>query len=515
MHLNNNSKQINIVGSSVSILIIASTPILFYWNLLFFHTLIEIFCVVISYSIFIITWNAKDKIKNSFIVFLGTGMVFVSFFDLLHSLSFPGLNIFPNYNLNLSLKFWIYARFIQQISFFLTINMITKENLNPIKIFFIYFASAIVLTITAFVFKPPIFYIESKGLTSAKIFCEYLIIGSSIILIFLFKRKRFSLKWNLNSKPYIFILIAISEIFFIFYKDPTEWFVYFGHMFKLFYFILIYKNIVILLIKQPQNTIFLNLINELKSLQNEKKHLNKKLKKEIEKSKVTLSFISHFSHEIRSNLQVIVGYAEILKEGYTGKLSTDQQDFIKNIVKASYDVIALLNKMLNISRIERGKISPKYEEINLYDTLKEILEINRLKSIQENININFNYNTDIKTIKTDKILFKELIYIFIDNAIKYTPIGNIGIDVFNDEYLSIIIWDEGIGISSENLNKLFKEFSRIHTNNTKQIKGMGIGLFYAKKISDALHYKIDVESEENKGSKFKILIPPVAELPKE
>nr|WP_319537617.1 MASE3 domain-containing protein [uncultured Methanospirillum sp.] len=218
---------------------------------LLFHTIIELFSIIIAFLIFVITWNSKDRIQNSFLIFLGSAFFFIGIVDLIHTLAFKGMNIFSGYDANLPTQLWIAARYIE--AFTLIIAFLVSQQKIPAERIFLGYAiitTGIVYSIFAGFF--PTCYIEDFGLTPFKIYSEYVIclmLFGSIALLYN-QKNRF--------EAYIFWLIlgAIiatigSELAFTHYINVYGPANFLGHIFKFIAFTFIYLAIVQTGISRP------------------------------------------------------------------------------------------------------------------------------------------------------------------------------------------------------------------------------------------------------------------------
>lgn len=259
-------------------------------NYLLFHTLAEIFSIVVAGSFFMITWNSKNYIKNTYLLFIGVAYLFIAFLDLLHTLSYKGMPIFTDYDFYAN-QLWIGARYMESITLliaFLFLN--SKKQFKPEILFLIYTVITAFLIASVFVWKSfPVCFIEGSGLTAFKKISEYIICIIFIISMRLLYKNR-SL---FEEKVYNWILISmvctvVSELAFTFYISNYGFSNLIGHYFKIFSFYFIYKAIVETAIKKPYKIIFKELDATIKSLHDEitvRKKLEREKEKNIEKLK--------------------------------------------------------------------------------------------------------------------------------------------------------------------------------------------------------------------------------------
>lgn len=236
-------------------------------NYLLFHTLTELFSTLIAYIVFLIIWKTKGFISNRYLIFIGVVSFFVGSYDLLHTLTFKGLEIFPELNINISMQAWIIARYLESTSFLIASILLfqkSKETDNSIfnknsvyikKIFLIYSIITGCLFISVWYLKNfPTCYIEGLGVTPFKIISEYLISFMLLCsLIFLYKKKK-------RFEPRVSNLLIISILFtflgelpFLIYSHINNLPSVIGHLFKIISFFYLYLAIVETGFDEPYN----------------------------------------------------------------------------------------------------------------------------------------------------------------------------------------------------------------------------------------------------------------------
>lgn len=232
---------------------------------------------------------------------------------------------------------------------------------------------------------------------------------------------------------------------------------------------------------------------------------NDKLK-ELDKAKN--EFLSLASHQIRSPLTAINGYASMLLEGDYGDVSVKAKDIINRIYKSSQSLTKVVDDLLSVSKIEQGGM--KYEMIafDMIPLINEIIDNISINAKQKGLDLNLSYiPSDKYFVIADREKIRQVILNLIDNSIKYTNFGVINVDVKNmDDNVVISVKDTGIGMSEETKNNLFKKFIRGEGSKVNS-SGSGIGLYLAKEIIEAHNGYIWAESEgEDKGATFVVEI---------
>lgn len=232
--------------------------------------------------------------------------------------------------------------------------------------------------------------------------------------------------------------------------------------------------------------------------------------KELEEANHAKStFLANMSHELRTPLNSIMGFSEALMNGFAGPLSDEQKDYINDIFESGDLLLSLINDVLDLSKIETGKMELICSKFDLKEVIEKSLNMFKEKLAKHQIEVNLKIDDDINLIYTDELKIKQILFNLLSNAIKFTPDGrNIGI-IVEDSTNEILftIWDEGFGISKENQARLFKPFERIETPETGSIQGTGLGLHYTKKVVELLGGRIWMKSELGQGSSFFFTIP--------
>lgn len=233
------------------------------YSYLLFHSLAELFSIVVAFSLFVIAWNSKKYIRNQYLLFIGIAYLFIGLLDLLHTLSYKGMAIFPDYDFYAN-QLWIGARYLESLSLlFAFVYLYTRKNVRPYLLLGIYTVITALLVCSIFVWKIfPECFIEELGLTSFKKNSEYVICAILSLNIFLLYKNQ-----NRFEKIIYLLLLAalictiVSELAFTFYVSNYGLSNLVGHYFKLFSFILVYQAIVKTCIEDPYRLIFRELDN--------------------------------------------------------------------------------------------------------------------------------------------------------------------------------------------------------------------------------------------------------------
>ncbi len=238
-------------------------------NYLLFHSIIEIFSVVVAAAIFIVGWNSRKFQKSSYLAFLGIAFLFIGMFDLLHTLAYEGMSVFPVQGANLATQLWIAARFVEAVSIFI-MPFLLKKRIDLVSVFLTYGLACLLILLSIFSWQIfPTAYIDGVGLTPFKIISEYIISGLFLAAVILLYTKRAHIHGRVRRVFTAAIIITIlSELSFTLYQDAFGILNVVGHILKLLAFLLIYKAIIETGIVHPYDLIF----QDLRKSRDELKH---------------------------------------------------------------------------------------------------------------------------------------------------------------------------------------------------------------------------------------------------
>ena len=220
-------------------------------------------------------------------------------------------------------------------------------------------------------------------------------------------------------------------------------------------------------------------------------------------------FLATMSHELRTPLNSIIGFSDVLLDGMGGSLNEKQKVYINNISKGGKHLLTLINDILDLSKVEAGKMELNYEQFYVSLAIEEIKTVISPLAIKKNINLDVKVEPQLGMIDADKTKFEQILYNLASNAIKFTPEkGNVTIEARRSgNFVQVSIIDTGIGISKNDMDKLFQPFKQLNRYITREYEGTGLGLALVKKFVEMHRGKIRVESKVGEGSIFIFVLP--------
>ena len=219
-------------------------------------------------------------------------------------------------------------------------------------------------------------------------------------------------------------------------------------------------------------------------------------------------FLNSMSHELRTPLNSIIGFTGIILQGMSGEVSHEQRKQLSMVKNSANHLLGLINDILDISKIESGRVELSLEEFNLDDVAREVVESLSPTASEKGLELMTEVPEGI-TLTSDRRRVKRALMNLVSNAVKFTDQGSVKITagVTGGDNLEVRVIDTGVGIKKEDMNKLFQPFQQIDISLTKKHEGTGLGLYLTKKLTGLLGGDISAKSEYGRGSEFTFTIP--------
>jgi PAS domain S-box-containing protein len=250
-------------------------------------------------------------------------------------------------------------------------------------------------------------------------------------------------------------------------------------------------------------------------------------------SRMKSEFLANMSHELRTPLNSIIGFSEVLRDGLLGEMTEQQRGFIGDISSSGNHLLSLINDILDLSKVEAGKMELDLEPVEIAPLFLNSLSILREKAARNQINVELDASDAVKSIVADPRKVKQIVYNLLSNAIKFSSpggrvllrsrrvsradVGKLGgtwprrnfalADSEFEDFIEIVVHDDGIGISPEGLTQLFTPFSQIDSGLARKFEGTGLGLAMVKLLAELHGGMMAVESIVGEGSSFTVWLP--------
>ncbi|WP_292564842.1 response regulator [Methylomonas sp.] len=251
-------------------------------------------------------------------------------------------------------------------------------------------------------------------------------------------------------------------------------------------------------------------------------------------TRIKSEFLANMSHELRTPLNAIIGFSEVLKDGLIGDLSAEQQEYVSDIFGSGQHLLSLINDILDLSKIEAGKMTLDLEPLNIDLLLNNSLSIIKEKAAAHRIQLYSDLGHGLGNVTVDARKVKQIVYNLLSNAVKFTPaggsvtlkagkVGRYAIENWRatettslrmplpanecKEFLEITVEDSGIGIAAEDAPRLFHAFSQLDSSLSRQAEGTGLGLLLVLKLANLHGGSMALASKAGLGSRFIVWLP--------
>jgi signal transduction histidine kinase len=221
-------------------------------------------------------------------------------------------------------------------------------------------------------------------------------------------------------------------------------------------------------------------------------------------------FLANVSHELRTPLNAIIGYTHLMLEGVSGELTTGQRDKLTRVDSNARHLLAIINDLLDITRIESGKMPIQIERVVLPELIDEVMTEVEPLIAGTSLAVSRTLTPRVPEIRTDRQKVKQIVLNLLSNALKFTPEGSVSIAIDYDseqEEILVAVTDTGIGISEDNQRTIFEAFGQTDGSYVKRHGGTGLGLSICRRLATILGGRITLLSRLGEGSTFQLYLP--------
>lgn len=255
-------------------------------------------------------------------------------------------------------------------------------------------------------------------------------------------------------------------------------------------------------------------ISTQKSLERQLHEQNIELTRQNEEaqkaSRFKSEFLANMSHELRSPLNGIIGFSELIQDGRIGPISDPMKDAVGRIHRSARHLLELISGVLDLSKIEAGRMEFRPVRVLISELIGEVIEILQAVAGEKQVRIETRVDVQVDEAWIDPIRFKEILFNYLSNALKFTGPGGrviVSLKAEGATEFRVEVTDTGIGISEEDLGRLFVEFQQLYNRRTKRYQGTGLGLALTKRLVEAQGGRIGATSRPGVGSTFFAVLP--------
>jgi signal transduction histidine kinase len=487
-------------------LTLAVSAILLYlanlYSYLLFHSLVEIFSVVIAGGVFMLAWNARESADTRNLAYLGIGYLCTAVLDLFHTLSYNGMGIFPAGH-DLATKLWIAARYVQAVTLLLFAGSYRlKKRIRFEWVFAALGGSTIIFFLLIFPLDLfPTCFVEGAGVTPFKRISEYAISAVMAASIVLLVTGGNALEARVRNRLILAIGLTIaSELFFTLYIFSYGFFNLLGHYLKLAAFFWTYKALIVI---QVQNQ--LQMIEKLTTARNELIARERSLR-EANRAKDRL--VSIIAHDLRNPISGVKMFSELLANRYEELDDQERRSFASRIFETIERSFELMETLLawGKAQIETRALQPQL--VDLKELIEHSLDRCSVPAAEKNISLCSGTCSRLR-VWADGEMVSTVLRNLLDNAIKFTSAGGaVRVEADREgDCVRLLVEDTGTGLDSESLRKLFCPETRFSKEGTGGEGGHGLGLILCRELVEKNGGRIWVESEPGKGSSFFFTLP--------
>jgi signal transduction histidine kinase len=220
-------------------------------------------------------------------------------------------------------------------------------------------------------------------------------------------------------------------------------------------------------------------------------------------------FLANMSHELRTPLNAVIGFSEVLLERMFGEINPKQEEYLQDILSSGKHLLSLINDILDLSKIEAGRMELEAQPFDLPAALDNALTLIRERAARNSIGLVVHVDPGIGEIMADERKIKQVLLNLLSNAVKFTPEGGkITMSAaLNGAAVEVSVADTGIGIAAEDQQAIFEEFRQVGSDYARKREGTGLGLALARRLVELHGGRLAVASEPGKGSTFTFTIP--------
>ncbi len=494
-------------------------------SFILFHSVTEVFCVVIAATSFIVAWNARRFHGSGWLLLIGTALLAVGVLDLFHLLAYKGMNIFPGFpGANAATELWVGSRYLFAGSLLVAALLVPGSPSTSVRelggradrrrmagfaiaLLIVYGSITVLLLMSVFWWNAfPDCFVEGVGLTPFKKISEFVISGILLISAILFWQRRERLDNHFLQLLLAGIAVAIlTQLCFTLYQDVFGLVSWTGHLLKVGSYALLYGAIVVTGMQRPYALLFRNL--------KEREHelLDAKTRAEAA-SQAKDQFLAVLSHELRNPLNPVLAHVSALQT--RTDLPPDVLEEM-TIIRRNVELEArLIDDLLDLTRIAKGKLALSPTSVDVHALVRQALDICNDEVMAKRLTVDVHLRATRHTVEADAARLLQVFWNVFKNAVKFSSVGG-RVLVQSDSFglgeeivFRLRVIDEGIGIQPAQLDRIFDAFRQGDDSVTHRFGGLGLGLSISRTLIELHGGTIRADSAGlGEGAQFVVEMP--------
>ena len=471
------------------------------YDFVIFHTLVELFAILVAFVMFVLAWHTSALAQNRFMLVLACGYFWIGVLDLAHTLAYKGLELLPYSGVNAAAQIWIVTRYFEAVVLLLAPGL---AGYRVSKINIMVAGGAVSVALLAWVLSGtfPQAYIEGRGLTAFKIGSEFAIVALLLGAIWTFLHFRSVTEpANLTLLVAALILTIFTELTFTVYFDPFGVANFTGHILKLLSFWLIFQAIIASNIERP----YKDLRSALQQAQQSTAAAEKA-------NKAKSDFLSMMSHDLRTPLNAIMGFSDMMRGQVLGSLGNPKYvEYSDAIHKSGAYLVSLINDILDVSKIESGHYELEEEELDLQEVVREIHVGVATRVPEDSHALKIDMAADSPLLLADRRATLQILANLIGNAAKFSTAGSdilVSWKPADQGRWVLSIADTGCGIAADKLETIIEPFVQANPLVSRKHEGVGLGLHIVHLLAKLHDATLKISSVEGKGTTVSLTYPP-------
>ncbi len=229
-----------------------------------------------------------------------------------------------------------------------------------------------------------------------------------------------------------------------------------------------------------------------------------------EANQLKSEFLANMSHELRTPLNSVIGFSELIHDGKAGPVTAEQKEYLGDVLSSAHHLLQLINDILDLAKIEAGKLRFHPEPVELDALMKEVCGSLRPLAEGKRIDVTMDIAPGLDAIRSDAGRLKQVLYNYLSNAIKFTPDGGtvqVSARPEGKDFFTVAVQDNGVGVPAHARDRLFVAFQQLDASVSKKYQGTGLGLALTKKIVEAQGGRVGMSEAPGRGSIFFAVLP--------